>query len=157
MADKKLLEESVIARFQTLANIKGSEKGVLSESAPAGGARFGKKDGHGQRNVPPFQKREELDEEVEEEGWMKEGEEEAAPEMGDMAGDDMGATSEGGDAKGDLQAVLSAMSEFIQKHVPELSDQEIEMDSGAEAADQGEEDEEEAAPAPGHRGGLRRL
>lgn len=150
MADKKLLEESVIERFQKLANIPKTSKGMLSEGTtkvklsgqePAGGRSAAPMASQGVRG--PVREAEMEDEEIEE-GWMKE-EDEGAPEADDagmdaMAGDDMGADMEGGDLESAVSTVVDALNGLLD--AAGLSDKKVEMDSG-------EEGEEMEAPEAG--------
>ncbi len=157
MADKKLLEEATIRRFMKLANIAPTEKGVLTEGTmkvklsgqePAGGRAAFPMASQGVRGPV----REEAEEEMKKEGWMKEAdEEEAAPEadaadMGDMAGDDMGAPAEGGDLESAVASVVDALNGLLA--AAGMEDKEVELDSGSEEG--GEEaagmEDEMAAP-----------
>lgn len=130
MADKKLLEESVIARFQQLANIPKTSKGMLSEGrdfAGNGGTKSLKREFAGMApKEESFM------------GHMREEEEMEAPEgddagMDPMAGDDMGAESEGGDLESAVSTVVDALNGLLD--AAGLSDKKVEMDSGEEGGE----------------------
>lgn len=148
MADKKLLEEATIRRFMQLANITPSEKGVLKENASevAGGrsatptrGTSGKVATAGQTG--PIRekkkawegKKEDLEEveEMEEadDAEMDMGDMDAAPDLGDMGGDDAG--MEGGELESAVEDVVSALNKVF---MAAGLDKEVEVDSGSEDA-----------------------
>jgi len=123
MADKKLLEESVIARFQQLANIPKTSKGMLSEGVRVANAREDRK----YAGMTEKESKDTLG------GMMREEEEMEAPEGDDagmdaMAGDDMGADMEGGDLESAVSTVVDALNGLLD--AAGLSDKKVEMDSG---------------------------
>ena len=120
MANKKLLEESVIARFQQLANIPKTSKGMLSEGVRVANARA-------DRSYAGVTKEESKDTLG---GMMREEEEMPADDAGmdAMAGDDMGADAEGGDLESAVSTVVDALNGLLD--AAGLSDKKVEMDSG---------------------------
>ena len=125
MADKKLLEESVIARFQQLANIPKTSKGMLSEGVRVANARA-------DRSYAGVTKEESKDTLG---GMMREEEEMPADDAGmdAMAGDDMGADAEGGDLESAVSTVVDALNGLLD--AAGLSDKKVEMDSGEEGGE----------------------
>ncbi len=168
MADKKLLEEATIRRFMQLANIKASEKGVLSESMNgevAGGrsatptrGTSGKVQTAGQTGpIREKKKKVPADEEKMEEGWdakeetVEEADDMEMPMDEEMPADDMGAGgdeagAEGGELESAVEDVVAALNKVF---AAAGLDKEVEVDSGSEggedmappADDMGMEDE----------------
>jgi len=153
MADKKLLEESVIARFQRLANIAPSEKSVLKESAMQAGGRApvtnaGQSTAANPVRVNEKKQKKNWEESLEEEvDSMEENLAEAEDEM-DLGGDAaMGGDMEGGDIKAAFEKLVGAFNEFAEQ-IPELSDLEVATEeSGEEDAGEDMGGEEEAPEA----------
>jgi len=137
MADKKLLEESVIARFQRLANIAPSEKSVLKESAMQAGGRApvtnaGQSTAANPVRVNEKKQKKNWEESLEEEvDSMEENLAEAEDEM-DLGGDAaMGGDMEGGDIKAAFEKLIGAFNEFAEQ-IPELSDLEVATEESGE-------------------------
>ena len=139
MADKKLLEESVIERFQKLANIPKTSKGMLSEGVRVANAR-------GDRKYAGMTGRESEDTLG---GMMREEEEMPADDAGmdAMAGDDMGADAEGGDLESAVSTVVDALNGLLD--AAGLSDKKVEMDSGEEGGEDMDAPEGEMGAAEG--------
>lgn len=152
MADKKLLEETIIARFQQLANIAAPAKGgVLTEGVkPASGRHVASAYRDDERNKRDAGKVEEvIDEEKVEEAMYDEAEgdeaggEEAGGEDMDMAGDEMGAPMEGGDLESAVSSLVDALNGVLA--AAGMDDKQVELDSGSEGGEDapemgGEED-----------------
>lgn len=125
MADKKLLEESVIERFQQLANIPKTSKGMLSEGINAGRTEFVTREGGfaGSRSAM-----------VSEEEEMDVPGDDAGESLDSMTGPD----AEGGD---DAMAAVEELINLINdKFLPKmgLEGSQVELDSGS--GEDGEED-----------------
>lgn len=161
MSDKKLLEESTIRRFQTLANIKplnvleeGKKKSASKgkEDKPAGGRKTAsamkpedsEKRAAGKELEESIEE-ETLEEETVEEMFMGEAEgEEAGGDMGGEMGGGEEAGGEGGDdVKPEVEALVSALNGLLAK----VGKGELEVD--VEAGEEGGEGEE----AGGEEGG----
>ena len=165
MSDKKLLEESTIRRFQTLANIKplnvleeGKKKPASKgkEEKPAGGRKTSSamKPEDSEKRAAGKELEEGLEEETVEEMYMDqtEGEEKYMEEAeGEEAGGDMDmgggeeAGGEGGDdVKPEVEALVSALNGLLAK--VGKGELEVDVEAGAEGGEGEEAGGEEEAP-----------
>lgn len=165
MSDKKLLEESTIRRFQTLANIKplnvldeGKKKPASKgkEEKPAGGRKTSSamKPEDSEKRAAGKELEESLEEETLEEETVEEmfmGEAEGEEAGGDMdMGADMGGGEEAGgeggdDVKPEVEALVSALNGLLAK--VGKGELEVDVEAGGEGEEAGgEAGGEEEAP-----------
>ena len=137
---KKLLEESVISRFQKLANINGGKGSLLTESAPAGGAR---NPAGGRATAPDLEEAHHMEEEGIEEA------DDAGMELnvGDEAGDEMDATPEGGDLEDAAEALVADLNRLF---IASGLNKEVELDTGSEESEEHEDTESPEMEDEGH-------
>jgi hypothetical protein len=145
MSDKKLLTESEIRRFMTLANIPALGKQPVNEMVGVGGSQSEDETKHGRGHLGSLAKSEAVHPEMKEEGY---GEQEEAYKMEEAA-------EEGGEEGGEegmeklVHAMISALAGVAKEHGVDV---EVEAGEGAEAGageeempelEAGEEKEEE--------------
>lgn len=164
MSEKKLLEESTIRRFQTLAGVKPIANGLIEEAAskkaakkagkeptPAGGRGLGFSRDKDRGNLGSAGLNETYEQE---EMAMHEADEEGAgagmeAPAGMGGGETMGG-GKGGDVKAEIENLVDALNSLLQK-VGE-GEYEVDVEAGGEAeeapeAPMGGEEEEEGGAA----------
>lgn len=158
MSDKKLLEEGVVRRFQTLANIKPIANGLIEEGKKSGSkhekgeSAAKEKAEHGKGHKSEKKEKKKLEEtevhdsspvDVAGQRVFRE-QEEPADTAGDMGGgmppvgDEMGGGAKGGDVKAEVQGLVNSLNNILKL----VGQENLEVDVEAD-----EEEAPEAAPA----------